>query len=879
MKTTNHNIALCDIRALVAAWVAILSMLAAGCSDSMLPDDALHGGGMTELTLQFDVDVPSGENRTRADAMGNTDVRSLWVGVYDITTGNRVGAKECEIKGSKVELPVVFYDAHPTVAIVGVANYGGVSDWDGALLSERLAAADTWDRFVDIDVRVPLVDGAPVADFNGPQLMMGLLTEAGAARAFYKKSDTGSVAVEHLGAESYSVNLSPTSLYGSMIHSISGKRLYLRRLHTQVNVNISSGANASVADVSFRRCNMPKGVYLAERPTYTPTLTDVKSWNTFSANTPNLADQKMSVANAQVTNSDSYYSDGADEWIPAGRDNKFSFTHYENRHWGVNSTSSNHANREKLSDKARGNVEGLGHEYNNYASYFVIRMTILDKDNGGRSAQVEYVIHEGNVNDQYGEETDNNNKGRDYCAFRGMVYNYNITVNGIDYITQNITTGNHNDAASGVIWDARISTVNNYSGNITVESNQNLLFRFYVGNGDYAPQDYISGTIPDDMAGMYWPLIDNNTQRNGNLNDVSSFFTIRKNNATNYTPQAFVNDARNSGGTYTITLNPQVRTAQWTPEAYRIGLYYYNPSETSNLRGQDSDGCTRYTNKVVHVLEWMPAQREPAKLNQLNNYYFTNPTVMNYVTEYAELDFSTAHYYSGNNNTGNYGVYGIDYQYVVTVNGRQYVLGSDMKCKVHMSILNNGNTSYYVQAVALNTKQVTSSDTTSGTIYVTTPGTWWDFSTDDFVQDFFRKHFYTETGRYKAPEDQDLKKFWDRNGGLYVCVGSGNEIGRINETSPAYLYFNNSGSASKDINCIIFTVYKSCKVKVVTYTKNGPRALNITGGYPDSHNLQHTNADEEWESGIYVEEGGSQKVKIYYTGGGAYLKSVNLSNY
>ena len=791
MKKRTINSGHYSLQAILLACLAILSTLTTGCSD-LLNDEpgGAQSDAMTETTISLGTDVPFGDYRTRADdAMGNTEVVNLWVGVYDISTGNRVGAKHFENPSSRVTLPVIYYDAHPYVAIVGVANYKGVTDWDGVPLNERLDAAETWNDFVDMNVRVPQVGGLPVVDPDEPQLMMGLLGTNN-SRVFYQKSTTGEVSIESAG-NTYPVNLSPSSLYGSMIRDIDG-RIYLKRLHTQVNVTIKAGNNAEVTNVSFRRGNMPLGIYLAERPTYTG---GTPNWGPWVGNTPNFADTRMTPSDGSIDSQDSYMTE--EEWIPAGRDNTFSFTHYENKHWGYisgdDAANGGIFNREKLDN---GVVRNLGHPYNNYASYFVIRMAVLDRLNR-RSALVDYVIHEGNCNNSDGSYAGTN--WRDYCSFRDMVYNYKITVNGNDNIYTNVTaTSGHNDGISGEIWQAEAITVtSDRTAQFTIDgpaleqnSNKpnkpNLVMRFYVGRGpNQAPLDYISApdnNLPEGIDGIYWPRIDENTTFDAPDPAFRNMFRYQKGSWWGYGD--YTNDiseigadARNWGGNYDFTFYPPVTAAQWNPEAYKMGIYYYDPDEVNDsypAGREDNDHCSSYSGKVIHVAEWKPAQRQPQQLAAIRG---SNYSISNYITPSATIDLRTAHNGSGNNGL----TYGVDFVYYVTVNNEDYAVGSNLICEIPMSKLTTSPTSYTVKAVSLNPDYYTSSGNgVSSTITLTSVE--WDFSSTTF-ENWFRSTFGISSGRYKASEN--IERLW--NNGLYVCVGGDKEIGRPGE-SPAYLY-------------------------------------------------------------------------------------------
>lgn len=855
----------------------LLTFLFQGCKEDYELPGTGEADSRSETVVSLDVDVQSSDFRTRgSDILGNNDIKSLWVGIYDIETGNRVGGEHFKnYPSSPVTLPVLYYDQHPQVVIVGVANYENVTDWDDVAITQRLDEALTWNDFVNINVKAPLEEGVPSADKDDSfRIMMGLLSEPNSPHPFFKSDDSGKVMIDK--ASGYEVNLSPGSLYGSMIKEISGKKIYLKRLFSKVNVIIKSGPNASVANVSFRRGNMPKGVFLAERATYVASRTDV--WNTFIANTPNFADIQMIPVNGggQIENSDSYYSDGNNEWIPGGRDNTFSFTHYENKHWATQDAGDYNA-REAYSNKERRVLRALGHEYNNFASYFVVRMTILA---GNRSATVDYIIHEGFCNDADGNESASG-KLRDYCGFRNTVYNYTLTVNGISDIVTNVTTNDqHNDSMSGVIWEAENLPVSkdDYSlyGWVNVSANSNRIFRFYVGRGtDLLPLDYVSGSVTSDMDGMFWPKFEENNQ--SRVEDLDEYFAcLRNGEGSQHIPiSQFIQEANSQGGNFSFRIYPQSQANQKYPEAYRIGIYYYDPSETGSIDGYDNtDGCTKSQSKKCHVLEWMPAQKQKEQLYMVGNLPSVS-NVVNFITQSVMLNFSGIYYRSYSESNVNRD----DYQIFVKINENEYQVGSDNTCVIPISALNPGNNTYYAYAKAVNTNDFYDSGNTYSTISINTGSLNWDFSyynqwDNTCFQNWYTSNFGAIDVNYMA--SSEIEKEW--KDGLYVCLQAGKEMKfTTNTNNDRYLYFNNTGNG----NGLKFTTYRNCKISVVVYSSsNGnERTLNISGA--DNSSFSWTEANNQnytMESTITVESGSSKEISIYFSGGGAYIKSVTLSS-
>lgn len=867
-------------------FLLMLCVWMAGCSDELLIDDQNGAGAsMSRMEIELETSVPLGDFRTRGvDALGSTDLRSLWVGVYDVQTGNRVGGSHFRYPGQTVKVPVVYYDAHPSVVIVGVANYDGLTDWDGKDLTDCIDDADTWNAFVDLNVRVPLVDGAPVVDTNQPPLMMGLLTTADAPRPFFGTSESGAVSIDNSqGAEV--VNLNPGSIYGPMTKTVTGKKLYMRRLYAQVNVTITAGAQAEVTDVSFRRCNMPLGVFVAEHPTY---VGPVVNWNPYSQNSPNFVDKVMEVKKGVPNTEGCYQNDGQNEWIRAGLSNTFSFAHYENKHWAPsNDVLPDHDAREKGYSKTGGVLEYLQHAYNNQASYFVVRMKILDKQLD-RSAYVEYVIHEGNVNNHLGEIETGYSRAKDYAAFRNMAYNYNITVNGIDYITYNVTAGEeHRDGASGEIWGAEPHsltpyTVWDWSGRHTEyyytrlwlsAKDKNSVFRFYAARGENTnPLDYINGDMPDDINAIYWPAIDGNTQTSYipyGLGDIIRVVNPDNNSVFNSLDE-FVNHVRNTGGNYEVRFYPSNETAQWYPEAYKIGMYYYSSIMQSGLSGTDvkNDGCTTVSGHSMHVIEWKPEQKKAVALNSLSNN-LPSPSSTNIMDEKVVLDFNSAHNASQNGVSYNYGT---DFYYLLTYKGIEYKLGPDLTFEIPMK--ETTQTGYSIKAVAINTKELKDSPSTTGSFSLTNP---YGIS---FKGSAFRGFFQSNFGNAeKITVSEDTEKLYQNY--YYICVRKSKTIGFVNQdskdTEKTYLYFNNTG----DGNGIKFRVYKDCKIYLTTYLTEGGRTVYIDGnGENISKTTPQQTKTEETLSPTTVTLNENEQYKdisIYYMSNGGYMVGLTIT--
>ena len=857
---------------------------------------------MSEAIIELDFEIPGAEHRTRAeDELGNTDIYSLWVGVYDIETGNRVGSSFNSTSGlstGTVTVPVIYYDTHPEVVIVGVANYDVhdkiFKDWDGNLIESSLTEADTWDKFLDINVKCPTTeDGvpSPVTGYN--QIMMGLLTAPESKRPLLFKSNNGGVGIEN--ATGIEVNLA-SSLYGPMTKTITGKKIYLQRLYSQVNVRIVAQDNAEVTKVSYRMGNIPKAVFLAERPTYT---TKTKNWNPWIAGTPNFADTKLSPNGTNnIATGDSYYTE--ETWHTGDRDNTFKFYHYENKHWGwiedgaslpyPDPADQYYLNREDLTDNKIPTL--LGNGYNYYASYFVVRMTILDRRRN-TSAMVDYVIHEGNCNDSKGESSPNNIW--DYCSFRNMVYNYTLYVNGNGMVTYNVeskNSGDHHDGTSGIIWEAQIGTLYTADSegprdpygffNLPEGHKDNMVYRFYQGRGvNQPPLDRIYGPFSDNkeeamqkllnmnLNGMYWPTIDDNTKIEpvSNCDIIEGLFWFKYDNDNNDKPGwpfDFFPFAKKNPGTYVVCLGPATKNPQWDPDAYKVGFYYYDSHEESSMSGTDKDNCTNYTGKVCHVYEWKPAQKQKEQLylDTNNSQIPTETEVINFVTQNVELDFSNVNYRTRSNSD----VSKSDYALHVKVNGNEYPLDSNYKCYIPISSIGTSN-SYSVYAESRNSLEFSDSGETTikNAFSFTNPS--WNF---DAI--------------YNDNPSLDLKNGYDFGYLMLIDGQNGCNFAqerKFGDSNKGERGIAMGGKGSATQRYFQLKVYSSCKIKVSYWANSDDTrkvTINVDGNLTtDSTGSNKTKSTKQvFETYINVTD--ESLVKIYSTDGDMYFYEISLSN-
>lgn len=521
--------------------VATLFLLAAAACmpESFKPGiDTPGSRDRSPMTLELGISSPESSIRTRADEsgpMGDSTINSIWIGVFDIETGDLVGqtasnrtqgeTEKYPFRTAKVD--ILYYDAHPQVRIFGVANYIGVNarrtgtDYPscntplGTLLNDVENITD----FLDISVEAK-------EPGNSAPLMMGVYTNSDVSGR-YAVDITDSQQLHNFDKETdIALNelhdpKNKTGKYNRIDYAYMNGQIRLRRLVSQINVTVvpgqSSDKTVELSNMSYRRVNLPKEVYLQERQT----KGFESSWNAteWGKQTPNKADVLVDYVTG---NSALGYESDTDF---KAFNNSFTFYQYENKHWG---TADNQSEREKVwkgTDSAENPVftalcgeEENGKIYNNYASYFEINVDVAVTEKGStRNANVTYRIHEGYCNDINGKEepvpsenapesewaTYYEKVAEDFTCVRNTLYNYTITINGLTSIT--VTEGEHTHTNPGVLGGAEFFTESTEEATkpITIDPNSNPNESYSFNNVEAAAYIcyYENGGKPQYYAG------------------------------------------------------------------------------------------------------------------------------------------------------------------------------------------------------------------------------------------------------------------------------------------------------------------------------------------------------------------------------------------
>lgn len=442
----------------------LLSLLAFSCKDDFsLNNVGTDDGSYLSLTL----DIPELRTRTIDMTPGAAmHLNKIWVGIYKKSTGVRVGGTsltyetdlESRLTASGVKLlnivKIEGYDntvgTSEDLCVVAVANYDNIKTNGGGMLFDALKNAKTWKQFTDIAINTQ-------QEFpNETPVLIGYLYKESSdhTEANYKytqvdqtKEGTGIHLYNHTESEIFTTAKSLSGGYLTALNS-SGSVLKLRRLLSKINIRIKPAEGISITNMEYKVVNSPKSAFLAQRRT-----NDFKgdfASKTTSTYSPNSADVM----------GDGYYDD---EWINPQDNSNFSFEHFENKHWAKNTGIFNnndtivknyHKRELKDSDGRFIALADSKDDWNHNASYFILKMGIKD-ENKDRYAEVEYVVHEGFINDVNGTELNYDDKKRleDFSCVRNTDYYYHININGVNDIVMQVTqNGVHEYDQEGSVW-------------------------------------------------------------------------------------------------------------------------------------------------------------------------------------------------------------------------------------------------------------------------------------------------------------------------------------------------------------------------------------------------------------------------------------------
>lgn len=512
-----------------------LALLVAACSeeiDSPNNGDSSTATGKGELFGPFSLDIgfnyQDEENRSRADFgddNGNVKIRDLWVGVFDMDNARIIGSQVFDFdvnisagQGTALNKDVrlnnlYINDLHPKVFIVGAANVRGVKvprylangeEYKGDYYLDDILQGDkdeikgiySINDFVNIVVDVNSAEENALA---GYPVMSGMYATATDVPSIFTinssgvVSQSGNAVYEWLVFDaSQNTRKFDFCAVGTSYDSPDPKKpvaspkgvVQLRRMFSRVNVEITAGSGIEVSKPSFQVYNIPNSVFFFERKTVTngDTYTSFSDWQRYTTSSSDLiADgytnskeygpgESGHEGNFEVKSFEALAANGNN-----GNNLKFSYWHYENKHWG-RSTVTTYNKREERFVGSIDDAHPFGVfsslcpradvDFNNNASFMVIRAHVKDSKNG-LEGDVEYLIHEGYCCQSNSlAATTAAQASADFATFRNTNYTYNVQINGLNSIRVNVTKdGDETPGVAGDIFDTAVAAPKTVSSN------------------------------------------------------------------------------------------------------------------------------------------------------------------------------------------------------------------------------------------------------------------------------------------------------------------------------------------------------------------------------------------------------------------------------
>lgn len=440
----------------------------------------------------FNLSIDDRGVRTRAvpfEPQTALRINQVWVGVFDIEDGSLVAHDDIEMGYQTVTAGVTMKQflhlnlkAPTTISSKGyimvcVANHNGVKDQNGNIdLKDKLDEISNWSDFISIAVDTKTAYDGFHSD-NTPMLAGFLYDDSKPATSHIKinQFETGTNGVNQ------EISLSPGVLEDALRLTVSngkyyttttdengslipktlvteGASIHLRRLVANINVKINIDNSVypglRLDKVDYKRFNLPTHVYIIERRTTNCQNISVDgdytsgAFPTVASLSPNFSDLDPGL----------YYTN--DESWENVNVSGFSFQHFANKHWGCeeifkklngkkNKFEGNltQSSREEINKngafKALVGEEGLPSNFNNYASYFILRLHLVDEITG-MAADAEYTIHEGNTSDELGNDIDDEDGNlQDFIVARNIDYTYEVTIKGFDNIYHKVYKGDN----------------------------------------------------------------------------------------------------------------------------------------------------------------------------------------------------------------------------------------------------------------------------------------------------------------------------------------------------------------------------------------------------------------------------------------------------
>lgn len=474
---------------------AVFLVSAVGCSDDIdYPAGSGPEGENTKLTLKINVTEATKLSRATSDSY----VKSLWVGIYNASTGQRTNTqyfftRNEDVPGHAFKTLENIECKSGNSYIVAVANYEDqtatdMRDKSTGTLAEKLEKATTWEAYCALAIEQNMASGGvdiSVAEPSGELIMSG---------AYYESNHDAGTAPGEM--KQVYISSKTAKLTGA---------IHLRRLWSKNTLNISAAGDiVSMELLDVEIINVPKYSWVQDRAVTAGLdgdLTTVNAGDILDSkaleNSSYLTSMRFTPP-SEITVKDNVYT--------------FSFWQFENKRTG---SAADYADREIEHKDAAGKNTGIytslcsaaAGDVNNNATYVKIHANITYKnpgslinpdgievgDNAGqlpgsaasRTAEVSYIVHLGYIG----------KIASDFNCNRNTNYTYYITAESVGKILLEAFIENdseHQPGAEGTVTDVtdKIETMDAHSGQFNI-----FLTADQVKGFTFSMRTYASGSV------------------------------------------------------------------------------------------------------------------------------------------------------------------------------------------------------------------------------------------------------------------------------------------------------------------------------------------------------------------------------------------------
>lgn len=903
---------------------ALMSILAlSGCVDDKL---LVEGYELSEdeFLLEIPLRISGTEQRTRAHfAEKNTTevIENIWVGVYNMSTGQRVGSEFFDINSvyasghdennARVRMKCIGFNdvGRSRYIIAGVANYDGVRGMSSANINEEatieelLKEADTLEKYISLTADVSSIQEAQT---DGNLFLSGIWSASdqnasidhnGNLSGKYENSGNYVMYVEF---NPYSDNSERDNYYKKF--TVDGGHIHLRPLNTHAHVNVTFGDGLTVSDFQWKLGNIPAYTFVQERTTQTEM--GAQSGDEYKRITPAASDlyenayyttgwisgtslpSEFVSTNANGENRNNLYelnnvcnvernniTHGTDAITQSGNQYSFGFWHYDNKHWGLASCN-DYAMRERKDVSGNyvslcsNNNQGL----NNNASYFVIKAHIRDRQ--GNEGDAEFLIHEGYACQTNGlTEEDPTAAARDFTVFRNTDYTYNVTINGLNDIIVKVFADsgdvdpNANPGATGNIFGNIVESEVPAGESFKINLKGNQPLEWGITDDEIYFGQYAGNTkIQNELTGTPLENYDNN--------DFYRGVTIKKTSATG-AGSPLKNFVPDSDGEYEIRM-PESENDEFSDyKIYVAGSYVSSDGKTSYhpvfliIQGAaellapviSMPDCLSNNGDLVLGVDDHTIYWEPVKPTKKGN-------VVKYITyltaksgsgfdQKVEIDETGR----GNNNNNYFKDGKFFYKALYSTMTSNYSYGQ--------------NITFGVIAVEFNSSGVEVNRTEMVTIQKRLVEPTWNFSSAE----------WSESINYVTSQAQTLKSYNITINGLNLLAGleddtSGDCLRAGNSNGTPYFQFQGIGNTNR-LRFKFQAATKGTLTVVVANTgnSNGSRYATVQIGEDGSNTINGTGApDQNTVSSTFLINPSTtpQNVYVYQTFGGLRIYSLKF---